>query len=626
MPEPADSDGVAIIARAAGEQLSFEQLRQELQNVGAPDPLLFAVGCFDVEPVVLKLLGPDTPADCRERGRFALLRALSAHPHILGMRHQQDRAAPQQPDSAMQSMLAARDDFFARWWDFQEGMRRVGPMICQVCIDGRAAGTGFLVGERHVLTSHHCLTGLLTEAGRPAPGSRLRLSVVFDNMVVPGTVSDLFKSTFRVVEEWLIDASAKDELEGDAPTPLDTIAPGRLDFALILLDEAAGLSAPRQQPNLARKWIDMTALAPMPKPDMQMLIAHHPGGADLRLSVGLFGNHSNCALRVRYRTPTVIGSSGAPCFTIDWKPYALHNAGYAAVLLNQGVPLSLIAAALVEAHGSVNFAAPPPALLALRTADGAPILDREAVARQVDAMLLGHSAVRALVVNAPPGAGKTFTGEQIRSLVIARGHTAFLLDAEKFAGDSAEAFAARLVREIVRDVAQAAPPSPDYRQRARWVTQSLSNWAHEAMGRAAGGADAAPARRRLLLIILDRCDAAPLPQETHDLLVALLSEPDDAAAAVSVRFVLLGFEGDLLAVPQAHVWRIDLDLLSVPALLPFMSSVLTSLNMDEPRQTTETNAGAWLEGMDAAGCKDIPGVCAGLLRWEATRRNKAARR
>lgn len=57
------------------------------------------------------------------------------------------------------------------------------------------------------------------------------------------------------------------------------------------------------------------------------------------------------ATRIRYATNTEPGSSGAPCFTMDWELVALHHYGDPAWLqpkFNQGVPIGLIRRRIVE--------------------------------------------------------------------------------------------------------------------------------------------------------------------------------------------------------------------------------------------------------------------------------------
>lgn len=613
---------VVLLARVAKEWLTFERMRQELLNLGAPDPILVSTADRDVEAVTKALLAPTRNPDDIERVRYALMHALSGHPEIAKLRFQAEPEAMGLSSGALQAMLQARDDIFARWSQFQEGMQRVGAAVCQVCIDGHFSGTGFLISDRHVLTAHHCVAAVVGNDGRPLPLSSERLSVVFDDIALAGKSSGAFRSAFAAAKNWLVFDSRQDDKEDTALVPLDDIQPGRLDFAVICLDQPAGLTAPAQQRSTPRKWIDIRDLAKPPGPKAQMLIAHYPGGADLRLSVGLFDRHSNGSLRVRYQTPAVLGSSGAPCFTVDWKPYALHNAGYSAAHVNQGVPLALIVnaiggvSALKDAQDSKR-----PLLPAVTTA-GDPILGRQDIAEHVDAILCRASPELALVVTSPAGGGKTFTAELIRSMVIDRGHIAFLLDADKFSADAPEGFARRLVNEIAGgDGGVPLPPGPDSRQRARWISRNLATWT---LSRVAKQDDqepdpAAPAAKKTLWVILDRCDVVKFSQETHDLLVALIGN-DDLDSEQPLRFLLLGYDGDLGAVPMERLWRTRLDLVSVSGVLPYMQFVLSSLSVMEDPAVSRAGAVSWMKAVADFQITEIPKLIVGLKKWAESRR------
>jgi hypothetical protein len=294
------------------------------------------------------------------------------------------------------------------------------------------------------------------------------------------------------------------------------------------------------------------------------------------------------------------------------------------VPINQGVPLSLIVAAM-GGPSALRVAQDSLArLLPAVTTNGDPILGRQDIAEHVDAILGGKSTESALVVASAAQGGKSFTGELIRSMVIDRGDAAFLLDAEKFAADAPETFARRLVNEIAgSDGGVGQPPSPDSRQRARWISRSLSEWTRSRVSREGGADDQVPSGARMALwVILDRCDAVRFSQETHDLLVALIAEEENQDQML--RFLLLGYQGDLGAVPPGRVWRCRLDLVSVTGVLPYMQFVLASLGVEESPEAIRKGAADWVETVKGVGITEIPKVVLGLKNWAETRKNKAA--
>jgi V8-like Glu-specific endopeptidase len=80
---------------------------------------------------------------------------------------------------------------------------------------------------------------------------------------------------------------------------------------------------------------------------MPILILQYPKTQPLKLALdteGVLRLNSN-GTRVRYATNTEGGSSGSPCFNINWTLVALHHYGdpsYGQPKYNQGIPVNMI--------------------------------------------------------------------------------------------------------------------------------------------------------------------------------------------------------------------------------------------------------------------------------------------
>jgi hypothetical protein len=132
--------------------------------------------------------------------------------------------------------------------------------------------------------------------------------------------------------DWNVDSSRYSQAEADNQPDRELPTPDELDYALARLarplgnepvDRNAGLGAPR------RGWIAFPEVQPPLEADMPLLIAQHPDGSPLKLALdtqGVLGFNGN-ATRIRYATNTDRGSSGSPCFNMDWTLVALHHMG-----------------------------------------------------------------------------------------------------------------------------------------------------------------------------------------------------------------------------------------------------------------------------------------------------------
>lgn len=624
--------GIETLARLAAEWFTFEGLRQALMTRGISDPYVVCPGGGDVRDAVLRLLGPTRPEEEVERTYVALRHALSGHREIAIAADGLGGAGLPHSPGALQALLNARNDVFARWHDFQCEMQRIGMTLCQVRVDETAVGTGFLVSDQHVLTAFHCVESLVVD-GHAVPESDSRLAVTFDDVKMPGTTRGAWRTDVQAARAWLAACSPPDAQEDQAPSPLSQITPGCLDFALIRLAEPAGRLASKLQAT-PRKWLDLDDLAMPPTNQTQVLVAHHPGGSDLRLSVGLFRDHCDADLRVRYLAPTVVGSSGAPCFSIEWKPYALHNAGYDLVPINQGVPLSLIRQA-IKASGALVRTGPVLRLIPPITGDGEPILGRQNLSQQLELMLGGSSPARAVNITADEHGGMRYTGRLLRAVVNDAGHPAFLLNMQKFSADTPEAFANRLVEEIRPGAPPAAmPPTPDSRQRARWVSRRLSEWVRQGMAMGSesgvGALDEAPALASVargieapmsIWLIFEDCRQAPLGMEVQDLLLAMLALEDEEGIP-HLRLAFLDYPGSFAALAPELVWQSRLALLTGPAVEPYMAHVLHSLGVDEPLEAISASAAQFVDMAQSVGINNLPLLVKALQNWAGTRKAK----
>lgn len=225
---------------------------------------------------------------------------------------------------------------------WRERQARVEGQVCRVQINGRAAGTGFLIGPDLVLTNHHVLDAVL--AGTTSPTA---VTCQFDyKKFADGTRTD--GREVALAAEWLVDASPP--TLGEASGDPDRTKPGldELDHAVIRLAEPigampigihAGVGAP------IRGWVDFPDPSTPCQPDMPLIIVQHPDGGPMKMALDFQSVLSVTDTRVRYATRTEPGSSGSPCFDLEWRLVALHHYGdpaYRQAEFNQGIPVRLI--------------------------------------------------------------------------------------------------------------------------------------------------------------------------------------------------------------------------------------------------------------------------------------------
>ena len=244
---------------------------------------------------------------------------------------------------------------------FRAQMVALEARVCRIEYPERTArGTGFLVGTSAVMTNYHVIKPLLMqlEAGLSNPNAvvlRFGYKRTSDGIEVsPGTTYRL--KTDDPNENWLIDSSPPNAAEEAGQEGQPT--PDELDYALLYVDGKPGDDPAGKAEGLkespARGFIEQPIDPPTFNPDDPLYILQHPKGDPLQWAFdtsAIIGERDN-GLRVRYRTNTLDGSSGSPCFNANFELVALHHMGdpgASPAAFNQGVPFPVIMKHLPEA-------------------------------------------------------------------------------------------------------------------------------------------------------------------------------------------------------------------------------------------------------------------------------------
>jgi hypothetical protein len=184
-------------------------------------------------------------------------------------------------------------------------------------------------------------------------GIRFDYKVLSDGVQLnPGVV-------YRLADDWDVDHSpfSTRDTEVDPPGPP---AATELDYALLRLSASPGSEAVSGGKSADAKG-ELRGWVPLPNGPhawtvgSPLLIFQHPDGQPLKLALDTEAVLETVPagapdpVRVRYATNTEPGSSGSPCFDVNWKLVALHHSGdpkYAKLKVspryNEGVPISAI--------------------------------------------------------------------------------------------------------------------------------------------------------------------------------------------------------------------------------------------------------------------------------------------
>lgn len=242
-----------------------------------------------------------------------------------------------QPQRQAEKIIKELNSFI----DIADWMKKCGEAEVRVCrIKGKDGpiGTGFLVGPGVVMTNDHVVQD---DAFQNNPES---IVFQFDYKKIDSTTLNPGKEYKLRTEDWLIASSPNEKRKKGNYT--DDPGKDTLDYALLHLDQKAGkkslINPAVEEEEFARGWFILSATPYEFKPNSPLIILQHPDGAPLKMAIetqAIQGMTSNNVM-VKYNTNTQGGSSGSPCFGLDWNLVALHHSG--GERFNGGTPMHLI--------------------------------------------------------------------------------------------------------------------------------------------------------------------------------------------------------------------------------------------------------------------------------------------
>jgi V8-like Glu-specific endopeptidase len=188
---------------------------------------------------------------------------------------------------------------------FLKGLSRSEVCVCRVEIAGDAKGTGFLISPSLVMTNYHVFDKVLEKVVRAAS-----VIIRFDYKIEADGTKLSRGVEYNLADKWFIDSSPIEEL----------------DYAIVALQRAAGeepIGGQQGAPN--REFLH-------PKNyeferGENVFVIQHPGATTLKLGVGKIEKLSADRKIVCHTADTEPGSSGSPCFNIDWDLVAIHRQG-----------------------------------------------------------------------------------------------------------------------------------------------------------------------------------------------------------------------------------------------------------------------------------------------------------
>jgi hypothetical protein len=303
----------------------------------------------DLQEIAFKLIGAAEAEGWVERLIVAARESNPGNSRLFVFAQEFNLATPMPPKLsalALEKIIRKKNSFIdVNTW--REQLGQIEAQVCRIEITtnkGREFGTGFLIAPNVVITNYHVMETVILKSTAPN-----QVILRFDyKQLTDGRIIN--KGTeYRLAEDdWLIDSSPYLADENRLPT-LD-----ELDYALLRVDGVPGQEPIGKNPDPnspQRGWLKLPTERYEFVPNDPLFILQHPNATPLKLAFdteAIIGVNEN-GTTVRYKTNTEPGSSGSPCFDINWNLVALHHSGdpnWRNPTYNAGTPLSAICSRL----------------------------------------------------------------------------------------------------------------------------------------------------------------------------------------------------------------------------------------------------------------------------------------
>lgn len=221
-------------------------------------------------------------------------------------------------------------DKFLEFDSWINKLQAIEKQVCRIEIANDIYGTGFLLAPDVVLTNYHVVEHVIKQEYQASD-----IVLRFDYKKIGSHINE--GELHPLAENWLIDYSTYGPLEFGKTPILPT--EDELDYALLRL------AVPLDQRGFVKIPVISSDFNLNFQINAPLFIVQHPDRMPLKLALdtqAIIGLNAN-ETRLHYRTITEGGSSGSPCFNLNWELIALHHSGQAGIK-NGGIPITKLVA------------------------------------------------------------------------------------------------------------------------------------------------------------------------------------------------------------------------------------------------------------------------------------------